>query len=163
MDHHDDWAPWHDEQPNPDGADTADLGGPDFGLDGHDTFHGYDTPEGPGDGDLVHDGAHHDGPANGDADAPDLVNDSGGGLEHSSDDGQVPVDGHEEGLSEVDGHEEGLSAADGHEEGLSPVDTAHGDDPVGSDPDLPVDHDGGWHDDDFPPPLELGQASPEPL
>ncbi len=160
MDHHDDWAQWHSDDPGD--GDTADLGGPDLGdhnlgdehlgdrdftdygehdlgdhnLGDDDTDYGHhDLTPGP---DLVHEG--DDLPAH--SDEPDLTGHDTD-LPHDPDppqDADVP---HQSDL--VDDTDQ-------------PTPTEH---LVGTDPDLPADGHSGWHEGYFPPALDL-DARPEP-
>ena len=163
MDHHDDWGQWHHEDGN---GDTADLGGPD--QLGHDHLGG---PEHLGDlGEHDHLGGYEDhdgypGATSGMDHGPDLLHESGDYdlPGHDGDAGHDP--GHDPaGHDDADpGHDvdpHGHGHYDGPDEQPAAVEHV-----VGADPDLPGDHDpgahGGWHDGDFPPPLDL-DARPEP-
>jgi hypothetical protein len=153
MDHHDDWADWSEEPADFPDADTADLGGHDVSDLGHPDDLGH--PEDPA----------HDGFDAADAEplaqpGPDLLHDGDDNLalDPSHDDDLHPSDdaalhSSESALSDdgVHGHET-LGEA-GHES----------DQPAFADPDAPVDHDPGSYDGDFPPPLDLGHAPPEPM
>ena len=145
----------------------------------------------PGDHEDLLGGSGHDGgtgaaesglaPVDGhDGTSGSTVDGSGAGPGHDGGTGAA-----ESGLAPVDGHD-GTDAAggghpadpgdvppgdthpgDGHPDGSHPDDSHPGDgnlpeDHVGADPDLPAEHDGVWHDGDFPPELDLGHAVPEP-
>ncbi len=144
MDHHDDWAQWHEEPADfPDG-DTADL--PDLGHDALGDLHGHDTGyEDPG---LPeHDPDQHDLPLDAHG-GPDLLHESGDEHEYlggADDLGPHPEPGYD------DVHEDPVH--DGYEP----------DQPAFADPDLGGEHDPGWHGDDFPPLLDLGHAAPDPV
>src|SRR5881394_3636869 len=116
MDHHDDWQPWPDEQPGAGDGDTADLSGPDFGLEGHGDFDDL----GPGDGMGGDEGDLDPGTPAHDSEAPDLVNEASGDAEDpfgAANPQDALSDGHDEGVVPVDAHDDG-PAADGHNQGL---------------------------------------------
>ena len=146
MDHHDDWAQWSEDDGGLGEHDTADLSGPDHlggsdhidGLDGHDHLDsGYE--------------GDHDGYADAGAPPPDLGHDPD--LLHESGDLDVPPPDHD---ASPHGHYDDVPVDEHHDLGAE-----HAEHLVGVDPDTPAGHDGVWHDDEFPPPLEL-DARPEP-
>lgn len=172
MDHHDDdWGHWSEEHGFED-AETADLSdaAPGDLPGGHDPLdeafpESHEDTYEPGDGDYPH-------PAE---PGPDLLHEGGDNqpVEHPADD-----------LFDAPDHDPGHDP--GHDPVEPPADEAHEpppvDDPVDhpvddhpvddhpgadhlafADPDLAGDHDAGYHDGDFPPPLDLGHPPPEPM
>jgi hypothetical protein len=154
MDHHDDWAELPEHEPGLGDADTADLGGDHLGgLGDHDHLDRYEEHDGYPDADAQTPPLH----------GPDLS--PGPDLWHESGDYDVP--GHDLGSDpghDLDQHDAGTP---GHYDGPDdqPPSGEHVEHVVGVDPDLPGDHDpgghDGWHEHDFPPPLEL-DTRPEP-
>jgi hypothetical protein len=151
MDHHD-WADWSEDDGGLGEHDTADLGTPDHfdGLGGHDHVESFD--------------ADHDGyPDAAQPPQPDLGH--GPDLLHESGDLDVPQHDPDPGLDHPDpgqhGHYDDVPADEpGHGTGGEHVEHLV-DHPVGTDPDVDDHHDGVWHDDEFPPQLDL-DARPEP-
>jgi hypothetical protein len=151
MDHHDDWAQWSEDDSGLGEHDTADLGGSEHlgGLSEHDALGGYDD---------------HDGYPDADAHVPPPDLSQGPDLLHESGDYDVPA--HHEVADpgpDLDPHDHDPQQH-GHYDEPEPPEAA-AEHVVGVDPDLPGDHDpagpDGWHEGDFPPPLEL-DARPEP-
>jgi hypothetical protein len=149
MDHHD-WADWSEEDAGLGEGDTADLGSPDHfdGLDGSGHVDGFDTDHDPGHDDAAAPGSQ-----------PDLGH--GPDLLHESGDLDIPRHDPDPGLDHTDpgqhGHYDDVPADEpGHGTGGE-----HAEHLVGVDPDTPDQHDGVWHDDEFPPQLEL-DARPDP-
>lgn len=153
MDHHDDWSHFPEDDPGLGDGDTADLGEPDHfagpGEHPADAFgehqvDGFDEPDHYDDA-----GAHTPPPDL--SHGPDLLHESG-------DYDPAPPDHDVDPVDYSDHHDQPGHYDDqpGHYD-----EAAGGEYIVGVDPDLPADHDGPWHEGDFPPPLEL-DARPEP-
>jgi hypothetical protein len=138
MDHHDDWAHWSEEPAEFGDADTADLGDHDMGHP-DDLGHPEDVSH-PDDFSPPEDFGIPEHPG------PDLLHDG---------DDALGLDAPHEGDDALNLRDDAVHEDFG-EAGHDP------DQPAFGDPDVP-DHDPGGYDGDFPPPLDLGHAPPEPM
>jgi hypothetical protein len=192
MDHHDDWGHWPSDEPDFDGAGDLDHGGPDQGglhdgLDQRSLDYGgldYGGPEhgGPEHGDLDRgdpggdDGPGHDhaadfdehhaplGEPRGEPAHADYARDAVSDHDVSDDDAAWHGTGTDGGGPGDPGtHDVGDPDGGGVPDGdAGPHDGYAPEHPVGTDPDLPADHDGDPWAGQFPPALDL-PARPVPV